>query len=198
MDILKVENIGKHYLSQWLFRNISFNLNTGESIAITGHNGSGKSTLLQIVYGLVQQSEGALFFNERSIEKPELVFSMTTPSLELPMDFSMNDILAFYQSLNKISIDSEVFGQQSMFSTKQMKQPLKNFSSGMLQRFKTALCLYSDSPILLLDEPLSNMDSKGEKWYQNCINEIKDNKIILFAGNQKEEIELATNLIEIA
>jgi hypothetical protein len=42
------------------------------------------------------------------------------------------------------------------------------------------------------------MDSKGEKWYQNCINEIKDNKIILFAGNQKEEIELATNLIEIA
>jgi len=197
MDILKVDNIGKHYLSQWLFRNISFNLNTGESIAITGHNGSGKSTLLQIVYGLVQQSEGAVFFNERSVEKPELVFSMTTPSLELPMDFSMNDILVFYQSLNKISVDSEVFGQQSMFSNKQMKQPLKNFSSGMLQRFKTSLCLYSDSPILLLDEPLSNMDSKGEKWYQNCINEIKDNKIILFAGNQKNEIELATNLIEI-
>lgn len=197
MDNLKVENIGKHYLSQWLFRNISFSLNTGESIAITGHNGSGKSTLLQIVYGLVQQSEGAVFFNERSIEKPELVFSVTTPSLELPMDFSMNDILKLYQSLNKISMDSDVFGLQSMFSNKQMKQPLKNFSSGMLQRFKTALCLYSDSPILLLDEPLSNMDSNGEKWYQNCINEIKENKIILFAGNQKNEIELATNLIEI-
>jgi ABC-type multidrug transport system ATPase subunit len=134
MDILKVENIGKHYLSQWLFRNISFNLNTGESIAITGHNGSGKSTLLQIVYGLVQQSEGALFFNERSIEKPELVFSMTTPSLELPMDFSMNDILAFYQSLNKISVDSEVFGQQSMFSNKQMKWLIKNYVQIQLKR----------------------------------------------------------------
>jgi ABC-type multidrug transport system ATPase subunit len=197
MDNLKVENIGKHYLSQWLFRNISFSLNTGESIAITGHNGSGKSTLLQIVYGLVQQSEGSVFFNERSIEKPEFVFSMTTPSLELPMDFSMNDILKLYQSLNKISIESEAFGLQSMFSNKQMKQPLKNFSSGMLQRFKTALCLYSDSPVLLLDEPLTNMDSNGEKWYQNCVNEIKKNKIILFAGNQKNEIELATNLIEI-
>lgn len=197
MDNLKVENIGKHYLSQWLFRNISFSLNTGESIAITGHNGSGKSTLLQIVYGLVQQSEGSVFFNEKSIEKPELVFSITTPSLELPLDFSMNDILKLYQSLSKISMDSDVFGLHSMFSNKQMKQPLKNFSSGMLQRFKTALCIYSDSPILLLDEPLSNMDSKGEKWYQNCINEIKNNKIILFAGNQKNEIELASYFIEI-
>jgi ABC-type multidrug transport system ATPase subunit len=109
----------------------------------------------------------------------------------------MNDILKLYQSLNKISIESEAFGMQSMFSKKQMKQPLKNFSSGMLQRFKTALCLYSDSPVLLLDEPLTNMDSNGEKWYQNCVNEIKKNKIILFAGNQKNEIELATNLIEI-
>jgi ABC-type multidrug transport system ATPase subunit len=197
MDNLKVENIGKHYLSQWLFRNISFSLNTGESIAITGHNGSGKSTLLQIVYGLVQQSEGGIFFNDKSVENPELIFSITTPSLELPMDFSMNDILKLYQSLNKISMDSDVFGLKSMFTNKQMKQPLKNFSSGMLQRFKTALCLYSDSPILLLDEPLSNMDLKGEKWYQNCINEIQNNKIILFAGNQKNEIELATKLIEI-
>lgn len=197
MDFLKVDSIGKHYLSNWLFRNISFELNTGESIAITGNNGSGKSTLIQIIFGLVQQSEGIVHFNERLIEKPETIFSITSPSLELPLDFCINDILVFYQSLNKISMDSELFGQRSMFSTKQMKQPLKNFSSGMLQRFKTSLCFFSESPVLLLDEPLSNMDYNGEKWYKNCVDEVRNNKIILFAGNQSQEIELANFKIEL-
>jgi ATPase subunit of ABC transporter with duplicated ATPase domains len=84
----------------------------------------------------------------------------------------------------------------SDFNKSQVNRAVKLFSSGMQQRLKTALCLSSNSPILLLDEPLTNMDAKGEDWYKNCLNDIK-NKIVIIAGNNPIEYAFTNSNLQI-
>jgi ABC-type multidrug transport system ATPase subunit len=194
---LDVVNIGKHYNHQWLFKDISFSLQKGQSMAITGKNGSGKSTLLQIVYGLVQADEGKVLFNQNTLSEMHNIFAISSPYMELPMDFSINEIFGLYADLGKTKMNLQDFLDYSKFSQKQSIKSVKYFSSGMLQRLKTALCLVSENPILLLDEPLSNMDKQGEEWYKNCFEKVMTSKIIIVASNHPVEYEFTQFKIDI-
>lgn len=185
---LSLQNIGKKYQGHWLFKEINLSLQSGQSLSITGHNGSGKSTLMQVVYGLIQPSEGQVLIDGKADFEPHAMMSLSSPYMELPMEFSIKELHQLYGNLNKLTLSYDQFIEQSMFSVKDGNKPVKHFSSGMQQRLKTALCLYSVAPIILLDEPLTNMDAAGEKWYKNCLSEVKD-KICLVAGNQGAEID---------
>ena len=184
---LKVNQIGKHYHQQWLFRNINFELNTGESIAILGRNGSGKSTLLQIIYGLIQAAEGEVLLDNELIEQPHLYFNYTAPFMSLPLEFSIEEIHTHQMEVGKMSMSLSNFIDYAAFTKKQATQPIQYFSSGMLQRLKTALCLVGNAPIKLLDEPLSNMDKEGEIWYSNCISKLNADTIVIVASNDEAE-----------
>ena len=61
---INLNNLGKRYNSEWIFRNLSFQFDTNKHYAITGPNGSGKSTLLQIIGGSTIHNEGDIFYNE--------------------------------------------------------------------------------------------------------------------------------------
>lgn len=193
---LQIQNIGKRYQNQWLFRHIDLSLQLGDSLSITGHNGSGKSTFMQIVYGLVQASEGEVRINQSLDFKAHECFAYSAPYLELPMEFNLIEIHDLYQRTKKINISLDEFLAFSDFSKVQAQRAVKLFSSGMLQRLKTAFCLSSNAPILLLDEPLSNMDAKGENWYKNCLNDVQD-KIVLIAGNNPLEYAITQSNLQI-
>lgn len=183
---LSADHIGKKYNQHWLFRNVSFSLSSGESLAILGRNGAGKSTFLQIIYGLVQPTEGIVRLDGESNFEPHKHFAMTAPAMELPGDFTALELLDFYRKLGKLSQSNQAFMDKAYFSKEEMNRPLKYFSSGMGQRLKTALCLYSDAEILLLDEPLTNMDQTGEKWFAESVKEIHG-KLCLVASNLLSE-----------
>ncbi len=193
---IQINNIGKRYQNQWLFKNINLELKLGDSLSVTGHNGSGKSTFMQVVYGLVQASEGEVLVNETSNYKPHEVFALSAPYLELPMEFSILEIHDLYLRTQKMNSSLDEFLSFSDFNKSQVNRAVKLFSSGMQQRLKTALCLSSNSPILLLDEPLTNMDAKGEDWYKNCLNDIK-NKIVIIAGNNPIEYAFTNSNLQI-
>lgn len=191
---IELVNIGKRYQNQWLFRHISLSLQTGDRLSVTGRNGSGKSTLMQIVYGLIQASEGEIRLDGKTAFESHRIFALTSPYMELPMEFSIRELHDLYVKTGKISMPLTAFLEYSAFSAMQSERPVKLFSSGMLQRLKTALCLCSDAPVLLLDEPLSNMDRQGEIWYKNCVANIQD-RICIVAGNNPEEYAFThTNL----
>lgn len=185
---LHLENIGKKIQGLWLFKGVDLQLNSGKSLSITGKNGSGKSTLIQVIYGLVQASEGQILIDGKSNFSPHKVMAISAPYLELPIEFSIKEIHELYVKLNKLNLSYIDFIEFAMYSEKDANKPLKYFSSGMLQRFKTALCMASNAQILLLDEPLTNMDQQGELWYKNCRGSIKD-KICIVAGNQGSEVD---------
>lgn len=194
---LSVNNIGKHYNKQWLFRNISFSVQSGESIAILGKNGSGKSTLLQIIIGLIQASEGEVTIDDKVIENHHHFFSFTSPLMTPPLEFNIREIHDYYMKTGKTSMVFEEFIEWSAFTVQESKRPLRFFSSGMLQRLKTAYCLTADSEILLLDEPLSNMDKDGEKWYVNCIEKVINNHIVIVASNSEQEYQFTKRNIKL-
>ncbi len=194
---LSIQNIGKHYQNKWLFKDVSFTISTGESIAITGINGSGKSTLMQIIYGLVQQNKGEILIDNTTQFEPSNYFSLSAPYLELPIEFNISAIVNFHQKIGKLDISLNNFIEISEFTKQQSLQEIKLFSSGMQQRLKTAFCLLSTHPIKLLDEPLTNIDIYGEKWYHNLLNIIKENHIIIIAGNAENERMMDMKLINI-
>lgn len=194
---LSVQNIGKHYHKKWLFKAIDFELNTGESIAIKGRNGSGKSTLMQIIYGLVNQNEGNILIDNSTLFNPSEYFAIAAPYLELPTEFSLAEVVRFHLQLGKLNTSVEEFAENAEFTQTQSNQVIKYFSSGMQQRLKTALCLCSTHPIKLLDEPLTNMDTHGEKWYHSLLNSIKSKHMIIIAGNAENERINGMNLINI-
>jgi ABC-2 type transport system ATP-binding protein len=191
---LEIKNIGKQYHRQWLFRGVSLSLSTGQSLSVTGSNGSGKSTLLQVIYGLVAASEGDVLLDDSAVYEPHKTFAITSPYLELPLEFSIREIHALYTSLQKTDSTLDAFLDFAEFSSVQAGKQVKLFSSGMQQRLRTALCIHSNAPVLLLDEPLTNMDRQGEVWYRNCISLIKP-RICIIAGNNAAEYDWAdTNL----
>lgn len=171
-------------------------VSAGEALSVTGRNGSGKSTLMQIVYGLAQPGEGQVHFNGFAFTEPHRLFAYSAPYMDLPIDFTALEIFNLYSHAGKSSMATDAFSDFCGFDQKTMQRPLRYFSSGMLQKFKTALCLCSDAPVLMLDEPLSNMDSKGELWYRNCISDIR-HKIVIVAGNNPSEYDFASKNIHI-
>lgn len=187
---LEIKNIGKQYNRQWLFRHVSFSLQNGQSLSVTGRNGSGKSTLLQVLYALVQPSEGEVAIDGNNDIEAHLHMAISSPLMELPWEFSITEIHHLYRNLHKTDMHLEQFLSFSEFSTAQADKPVKQFSSGMQQRLKTALCISSNASVVLLDEPLTNMDRHGEIWYRNC-EELLKPRICIIAGNSPAEYEWA-------
>lgn len=190
MTKLALINLGKRFNHHWIFRNISIEIQAGKKLLIKGNNGSGKSTLLQTLSGFQNASEGhaEIRLNNELIDVAKFYqcFSFAAPYSELPELLTPNEIVDFQTNIQhkSLTVKKKEF-LEIAFLNKHANKPVKYFSSGMKQRLKLGLAIFSKSPILLLDEPTSNLDEIGIKWYQELLNgnEVKD-KITLVATNQ--------------
>src|SRR5689334_21604996 len=108
---ITLNQAGKKFFHNWIFRNLSFEFNTPQKIAILGANGSGKSTLLQVLSGQLSLSEGETkFFKSNTVIEPDSVYkhvSIAAPYLELIEEFTMEEIIRFHfkfkKSVNNLS-----------------------------------------------------------------------------------------------
>lgn len=191
-----LHQIGKRFNNDWIFRNINFQFEQGESYVILGPNGSGKSTFLQLLSGNLLASEGKVEYASKQmedgtwkIEDVENIYryvSIAAPYLELVEEFTLEESIKFHQQfksfINNFSVENiiDITGLQ-----KAKHKELRYFSSGMKQRVKLALALLSDTPILLLDEPTSNLDKQGIDWYCNLVHFYSSNKLIIVCSNQQ-------------
>jgi ABC-type multidrug transport system ATPase subunit len=187
---LALINLGKRFNHHWIFRNISIEIPAGKKLLITGNNGSGKSTLLQTLSGFQNASEGhtEIKLNNQLVEAAKFYqcFSFAAPYSELPELLTPKEIIDFQSKIlhKSLTVKKKEFLEKT-FLNKQANKPIKYFSSGMKQRLKLGLAFFSKSPILLLDEPTSNLDEIGINWYQELLNgnETMD-KITIVATNQ--------------
>jgi ABC-type multidrug transport system ATPase subunit len=188
---LKLEAAGKRYLRQWLFRNLSIELNSGDHLAVTGLNGSGKSTLLQILAGYVSLTEGnILFYKEgKMTEAGDWYKSIAaaTPYMELPEELSLREILEFYATHKPLRYNNPLECAEIAMLDKFMDRPVKFFSSGMKQRLKLSMALASDVPVILLDEPVSNLDQHGVTWFRTLLDTLSPEKMLIICSNNVED-----------
>ncbi|MBK8584123.1 MAG: ATP-binding cassette domain-containing protein [Bacteroidetes bacterium] len=200
---ITLNKAGKKFYREWIFRNLNLTLEAGSKWVLLGPNGSGKSTLLQILSGAVGLTEGDIKFHsenkEVSIDDVFQSMSISAPYLELIEEFTLEEIIHFHFKFKKAKnglSEGEVLKLSGLESKKD--KVFKFFSSGMKQRIKLTLAILSDTPILLLDEPCSNLDSHVVKWYQEMIAQYAmDRTIIVASNNQQDEFSFCDQRISI-
>ncbi len=191
MFSVTLQNIGKKFYGRWLFRNLTLTLNQGESLALTGTNGSGKSTLMRIIAGQMNASEGKCFFEKNGkktgYESMYNHISWTGPQITLYSDFSLEEHLALHFRFKKplIASTDEMITLLNLEDHKDKK--LRLYSSGMLQRVKFGMSLFSKSDILLLDEPTSNMDTENATKMLHLLDQYQGERILILASNLERE-----------
>jgi ABC-type multidrug transport system ATPase subunit len=191
MEII-LNQIGRRYNFNWIFKSINHHIQPSQKLVILGSNGSGKSTLMQIMAGAISPSEGSLKWklNESEIpsEKIYNYLSFASPYLELIEDFTLLEQLKFHFSIKKpiqqISLNEMV--KISGLSHAADKR-ITYFSSGMKQRVKLLIAILSDTPLLMLDEPLSNLDKQASKWYEELILNFSHNRTVIVSSNNVEQ-----------
>lgn len=201
---ISLSDAGKRFNREWIFRHFTYTFEEGQSYAITGPNGSGKSTLLQAVSGSMHINEGKIKYeagSQKSELSPENVYtqvSLCAPYLELVEEMTLKEFLDFHHGfkpfLAGITNEKivEVLGLE-----KAVDKQLRYYSSGMKQRVKLAQCIFSDTAIVLLDEPCTNLDLAGIELYHQLINDHCKNRLVIVSSNDEVEYRFCKEKINI-
>jgi ABC-type multidrug transport system ATPase subunit len=195
---IRVKNISKKYGNNRVFRKLSYDFEQGKKYAISGPNGSGKSTLLKVIAGIITPDEGNVQFNlgEKTIIYDELYKQVTfcAPYMELPEELTLSELLKFHTRLRKLNIMPEQFRQELELES---SKEIRNFSSGMKQRLKLALAFYTDSTVILLDEPTANLDKHWIGWYFETVQKISADKLLVVSSNIPEEYSFCDSVLDL-
>ncbi len=187
-----LDQISKRFQRHWVFSNISYSFDKVGSYALLGHNGSGKSTLLRIISGMQAPSKGKIEYHLNGNVVPSgNIFqhvSFCAPGMEIVEELTLMEFLQFHFSfkkpLNGLDIHKiiELTGLE-----KSSGIPIGDYSSGMKQRVKLAQAIFTDTPILLLDEPCTNLDQQGVEQYRDWIETYTTSRLTIVASNDIRE-----------
>ena len=199
---ITLEKLSRRFNREWIFKDIDYTFEQEKSYAILGINGSGKSTLLQVLSGALTPSSGNLSynFNNQNVEAEDIFnhLIIAAPYLDLIEEFTLLEVLDFHFQFKKRkqNLDNTAMIKLLNMEASQSKQ-LKYFSSGMKQRVKLVLAFCSDVPVLMLDEPTSNLDEQGINWYLQLIKEFTQNQLLIICSNQEHEYNFCQHQLHI-
>ncbi|HUQ67684.1 MAG TPA: ATP-binding cassette domain-containing protein [Flavitalea sp.] len=189
---ISLSETGKRFNRDWIFRNFCYQFVSNSTYAITGPNGSGKSTLLQVIAGAVAASEGKITYvnGSKELEQDDLFryLSIAAPYQELIEEMTLSEFLHFHSTfkplISAVTVDSipEMINLENATG-----KQIRYFSSGMKQRVKLAQAFFSDTPVLFLDEPCTNLDENGIQLYHRLIGDYTSNRIVIVSSNDAGE-----------
>ncbi|MBK9211918.1 MAG: ATP-binding cassette domain-containing protein [Saprospiraceae bacterium] len=187
-------NLSKSFGLTPIFKNFTYKFDEG-SYGIAGANGSGKSTLIKILSGFLTPTNGNISFihGDKAVEIEDLYryVSIAAPYIELYPDLTVLESIdyqskfkSWYPSLNNKSILD--LSELSLAKDR----PVKFLSSGMRQRLKLTLCLLSDTNVMILDEPTTNLDINAQNWFAELFKIYGKNRLSLIASNEIFDLDL--------
>ena len=185
---ISLEQACKRFNKEWIFKNLNFQFEAGKHYALVGNNGSGKSTLLQIIAGYSGLTKGSIHWSPFDAVNIYEQISFAAPYLELVEEFTATEQFEFQAQFKPIQKDLSAEKILELIGLKNAAhKQIRYYSSGMKQRLKLALAIFSDCPILLLDEPCSNLDKEGYALYDTLIKEYAMHKLIIVGSNDPAE-----------
>jgi ABC-type multidrug transport system ATPase subunit len=198
---IKLSGGGKRFNREWIFRNADLTFTSGNAYAITGPNGSGKSTLLQAIGGMLQLSAGTLSFqngNNNFLETPYKAISFCAPYLDVIEEMTLLEFLQFHQHFKNLIAGLTVTDIIKLVGLEAAAQKqIRYYSSGMKQRVKLAQAIFSDTPVLLLDEPCTNLDAAGIALYHSLIEQYCTKRLVIVCSNDEVEYRFCNERISI-
>jgi ABC-type multidrug transport system ATPase subunit len=201
---ISVNKLGKKFNREWVFRNVELDVPQGSKLAVLGGNGSGKSTLIQVISGFVSASEGSVIFHKNqepiSAEETKNFISYASPYLQLIEDFTLTELIdhisIFKPFIGKLA-PKEIAERLQLDHVSQ--KYIRQYSSGMKQRAKLGLALLSDTPVVFLDEPHSNLDRSAIDWYQTMITDYAGERTVFVCSNSiSDEYYFCTTSVQLS
>lgn len=183
-----LDGLGKKFNKTWIFKDVRTRFEANKAYAILGANGSGKSTLLQVIACFLTPSAGSVRYVENNadvlIDDVYKRIAVSTPYMELIEEFTLMEMLDFHSVMKpfrhplKPTDLIEITG----LGASAHKQ-IKYFSSGMKQRVRLVLALLTDVPVVFLDEPTTNLDEQGVRWYNDLVQQHRKDRILVVCSN---------------
>lgn len=195
-----LSDAGKRFNREWIFRHLNYQFLSSQAYAITGANGSGKSTLLQFIAGALMPSEGKLDYyleNDMPVSAQFPLFSIAAPYLETIEEMTALEFLRFHHQFKPlISGLSPLQILEKLGLKEAAEKQIRYYSSGMKQRVKLAQAFFSDTPVLLLDEPTTNLDGSGIALYQELIRDYCTERLVIISSNDPQEYSFCQTIID--
>ena len=201
MDLV-VENLGKIYQQNWIFKDINANISSGQKWGVRGRNGAGKSTLLSILLKLTLPTKGKVswYNNGAPVDGNDLgkCLSFAAPYAVLFDEFSGQELIGHLSKLRPLrsGMDAKKVMELALLAD-QGKKKLFQYSTGMQMRFKLALALATDSAAVILDEPTSNLDLEGKAWFSTLIEEHLEGRTLIIASNEASDFKACEKFIDL-
>lgn len=190
---ISLDQVSKRFQRHRIFKDVSHTFVSPGAYALLGPNGSGKSTLLRIIAGMQSPSAGTVRYeqdNGTEIKTADIFsyVSFCAPGQELVEEFTLREFMDFHFSFKKPLPGHTPSGiiELSGLSAAADK-PIYDYSSGMKQRVKLLQAIFSHTPILMLDEPCSNLDEKGVNQYREWMDRYAAGRLVFVASNDIRE-----------
>ena len=192
MTVIKVEKLSKKIKDKEILRNISFEINDGECVALIGPNGAGKTTLIDCLLGDKFVSSGQIAIQGFAPTDPRLkqLVSILPQENEVVQSLKVKELLSFFKSLYPDSLADKEIDDLLRFSDKQKNQLAGKLSGGQKRLFSFVLALIGRPKILFLDEPTAAMDTSTRQHFWEIVNQLKKNGVtIVYSSHYIEEVE---------
>lgn len=197
--MLEVKGLSKSFKDLQAVKNVSLELNEGESVGLLGPNGAGKSTTIQMMStGLTPTSGRVIYNDEDALKNPK---QLRRDLGVVPQDIALYEELSAYENLLffgrlyglkgkalKTKID-EVLALVGLSDRK--KDRVKNYSGGMKRRINIAASLLHNPKVLIMDEPTVGIDPQSRSYILDLIKQLnKENHMtVLYTSHYMEEVE---------
>jgi len=196
--VISLTNIGKQYSKNWILRGVTCEFKESFTYGITGSNGTGKSTLLKIISSVLTPSEGDIFFSQSSKNIDPLqaakAISFAAPYIDLVPEMTLIETLNFHFTFKNALVNNvDIYSTLDLIGQEQKQ--IRALSSGMQQRLKVGLALLTNSEVVLLDEPTSNLDEKGINWYHKLLENYSKDRTLIIASNVADDFRSAGEVI---
>lgn len=200
---LELESITKVFGRRLIFRNVSLACSNSGVWGVAGPNGSGKSTFVKCIAGIISPTSGKVEhkLNGKKIEPEELHnhIGFVSPYLVLYDEFTAEENMKFFSGIRGVKYDKEkinyLLNEFLIFDRK--SDIVKTYSSGMKQRLKIISALMHSPELIILDEPISNLDNAGKEKVYKIIREEAQSSIIIIASNDDSDLEQCASVLDL-
>ncbi len=200
--IVRVTHLSKDFKSIAALSDVSFDLKTNEALALWGSNGAGKTTLLRCLLGIIAfRGDIRVMGLDPRIQGKEVRqrVGYIPQEIRLHADQSVLETVLFYSAIRGVAKQRAEFLLKQWALEESRKKMVQNLSGGMKQKLALVIALLSDPPILLLDEPTSNLDTKSRLEFSAALETLKRaGKTLIFCSHRISEVRrIADRVLEL-
>ena len=197
-EMLEARSLTKHYGYITAVRQVSFSIGAGEILGYLGPNGAGKSTTVKMLTGLIEPSEGQIFYKGRNIYNDlagfQRLIGYVPEEAHLYPHLSGREYLQLVGRLRGMPrriLESKMDELLRLFSLWEDRSiNLSSYSKGMRQKILLSAALMHNPEILILDEPFSGLDVTSALMLRRLLSGLaRRGKIILYSSHVLEVVE---------